>query len=130
MNQLIRYLIVAVAAYVIDMGGYIILLKFDVSPVLANIFVKIGAAIFGFFAHRWFTYQIKNTINMMPHAIKYFSLVSVYTPVSSIALAAAMFVIPHPVIAKFICDVILFVVVYWITSKFTFLQDKSEQTST
>jgi putative flippase GtrA len=125
---IVRYLIIAVAAYVIDMGGFIVLLFLNVPPILANILVKIGAAIFGFYGHRYFTYQIKHSNNILAHAIKYFGLVLVYTPVSSVCLAIMIKIIADPVVAKFICDVVLFVVVYWVTSKFTFLQQDVQQT--
>jgi len=51
---LIRYVLVAGVAYGIDFGGYLLLLWLSLSPVAANAFVKVVAAIFGFFAHRYF----------------------------------------------------------------------------
>lgn len=123
-TRLMRYLLVAVAAYVIDMGGYVLLIWCTITPIAANVLVKIFAAIFGFYAHRYFTYQIKNNDNIFNHAIKYFGLVLVYTPLSSLALLSMLQLISDPVLAKFICDILLFIAVYWVTSKFTFLQSK------
>ena len=85
-STLVRYLIVAVLAYVIDMGGYYVLLKMGVDPIWANVAVKILAAICGFFMHRRFTYQIKEADGQMAHATKYFGLALLYTPISSVVL--------------------------------------------
>lgn len=120
---LVRYLIVAVLAYLIDMGGYILLIKFDFNPLVANVLVKILAAIFGFFAHRIFTYQITGSHNIGPHSIRYFGLALMYTPVATVILFLALKFIPNLVLAKFICDVLLFFAVYWVTSKFTFFKE-------
>jgi putative flippase GtrA len=125
-TRLIRYLLVAVAAYVIDMGGYIFLIWGSITPIVANVLVKILAAIFGFYAHRYLTYQIRNNDNIFNHAIKYFGLVLVYTPLSSLALLGMLQLISDPVLAKFMCDILLFVAVYWVTSKFTFLQSTTD----
>lgn len=45
----LRYGIVAGLAYGIDFGGFIFLLGLGYSPALANVSVKVIAAIFGFF---------------------------------------------------------------------------------
>ncbi|MAF02841.1 MULTISPECIES: GtrA family protein [Herbaspirillum] len=124
-STLVRYLIVAVLAYVIDMGGYYVLLKMGVDPIWANVAVKILAAICGFFMHRRFTYQIKEADGQMAHATKYFGLALLYTPISSVVLYLLMLVIPHPVYAKAIADVLLFIVTFWVTSSFTFTRKKS-----
>jgi len=124
--RLARYLIVAVTAYVMDMLGYICLLYIGVGPLLSNMTVKILSAIFTFFAHRYFTYQIKHNNGLLGHAIKYFTLVVIYVPMSSISLLLMLKIIHDPVIAKFICDVILFIAVYWITTKIAYLQSSME----
>lgn len=122
MPQIFRYLIVAVIVYVIDMGGYIGFIKVGFTPVFANVLIKLFATGFGFFAHRYFTYQIKDTIGISRHALKYFTTVVLYIPISSVLLYLVLMVLPYPVYAKFGCDMILFVIVYWLTSKFIFLK--------
>lgn len=122
METLIRYLVVAVLAYLIDMGGFCLLIKIGADPVAANLMVKVVAAIFGFFMHRRFTYRIGGRVDIGSHAKKYFSLALAYTPASSIVLFLVMLVLPHPVYAKAISDVLLFAATYWITTKFTFLK--------
>lgn len=127
MSTLARYIIVAVLAYVIDMGGYYILLRLDTHPVSANLIVKIVAALCGFFMHRRFTYQITEADGQMAHATKYFGLALLYTPVSTAVLFLLMLAIPHPVYAKAISDVLLFVVTFWVTSRFTFARKRVQQ---
>jgi len=122
LSTFVRYIIVAVAAYFVDMGGYIVLISLGFTPIVANISVKIVAAIFGFFAHRLFTYQIFDSQNIFDHAIKYFGLALLYIPVSSLFLSGAISLIHDPILSKFICDIVLFILVYWITSKVTFLR--------
>ena len=117
---LARYIIVAGVAYGIDFGGFIVLLKLGYSPVLANVMIKVAAAIFGFFSHRYFTYSIKERNEIGKHAVRYFGLALLYTPASSVVLYGIMKLLPNPVYAKFISDVLFFLLMYLITSKFTF----------
>lgn len=124
MSTFIRYIIIAGLAYVIDMGGYYWLIKLDVAPVTANVIVKIVAAVCGFYLHRRFTYRIRNLSDVSSHALKYFGLAFVYTPASSVALFLIMFVVPNPIYAKAISDIVLFLVTFWVTTKFTFNANK------
>ena len=124
MSTLVRYLIVAVLAYVIDMGGYYVLIHMGFDPIVANVIVKIVAAICGFFMHRRFTYQITEAEGKLAHATKYFGLALLYTPISSVVLYVLMLVIPHPIYAKAISDVLLFIVTFWVTTKFAFTKKK------
>jgi putative flippase GtrA len=124
---LFRYLLVAGFAYSIDFGGFILLIYFKYPPILSNIIVKIVAAIFGFYSHRYFTYSIKDKANIAHHALKYFGLALIYVPVSSGALYLCMLLISNPLLAKFITDVILFILIFFITSKFTFSKGKASK---
>ena len=116
----VRYVLVAGVAYGIDFGGYILLLNIGYKPVIANMMIKVVAAIFGFFTHRYFTYSIRERNEIGKHAVRYFGLALFYTPVSSVVLFGIMKLLPNPVYAKFISDVLLFLFMYLITSKFTF----------
>jgi putative flippase GtrA len=91
--------------------------------------VKVLAAVCGFFMHRRFTYRIESREAIASHARKYFGLALAYTPASSVVLFLIMLVLPHPVYAKAISDVLLFVVTYWITTKLTFTKDAGSQRS-
>ena len=125
MTTLVRYMVVAFIAYVIDMGGYFLLLQIGTHPVSANIFVKILAALCGFFMHRYYSYQITEVNGQKIHAIKYFGLALIYTPISTLVLFIMMFIVPHPIYAKAIVDIMLFVVTFWVTSRFTFTRINS-----
>lgn len=120
----LRYGLVAGFAYGIDFGGFIFLLNLGYSPLWANTLIKVVAAIFGFFAHRYFTYSIRERDGMGKDAIRYFGLALFYTPVSSILLYGIMWIISNPIYAKAISDVSLFILMFWITSKFAFAKTK------
>jgi len=122
----VRYILVAGVAYGIDFGGYIFLLHLGYKPVIANMMIKVVAAIFGFFSHRYFTYSIKERNEIGKHAVRYFGLALFYTPVSSVMLFGIMKLLPNPVYAKFISDVLLFLFMYLITSKFTFTKPDAQ----
>ena len=118
----LRYFIIAGIVYLMDMGGYVLLLKLNVVPVAANVISKVVATFFGFFGHRGFTYGIKDNKNIVAHAIKFFGIFTLYIPISSLALVVAIYLIGNEVLAKFICDILLFLLTFWVNSKFTFLQ--------
>lgn len=122
MTIFIRYCIVALLAYGIDFGGYILLLSLSYSPVIANSLIKIIAAIFGFYAHRFFTYSIRDSIHIKKHAVRYFGLALLYTPVSSLLLYCIMIFFPNPIISKAAADISLALLMFWITSKFAFIK--------
>lgn len=126
---LIRYILVAGVAYGIDFGGFMLLIGFGYSPVLANILVKVVAAIFGFYAHRYFTYSISDREGISTHAVRYFGLALFYTPVSSVFLYFVMMLVPNPAYAKLMTDVLLFILMFWVTSKFAFTKTSKQKTS-
>ncbi|MBC7404635.1 MAG: GtrA family protein [Cytophaga sp.] len=122
--KFLRYALVAGIAYGIDFGGFILLLNIGYSPFWANTLIKVVAAIFGFFSHRYFTYLIKVRNGMGKDAIRYFGLALFYTPTSSILLYGIMLIISNPIYAKVISDISLFILMFWITSRFTFVKAK------
>ncbi|MBB5192470.1 putative flippase GtrA [Silvimonas terrae] len=122
-RQIVRYVIVAVLAYLIDFGGFFVLLHAGLPLVWANVAVKIAAAIFGFFVHRKFTYRIKGYGGAWAHAAKYFGIAFIYTPASTMVLLIMTQFISNVAIAKFGADVLLFLITYFITSKFVFLRN-------
>lgn len=123
----LRYGIVAGLAYGIDFGGFIFLLGLGYSPALANVSVKVIAAIFGFFSHRYFTYSIKERDDIGKHAVRYFGLALFYTPTSTLFLYGVLVFLPNPVYAKAASDISLFILMYWITSKFAFTKPKPKE---
>jgi len=122
--KFLRYALVAGIAYGIDFGGFILLLNIGYSPFWANTLIKVVAAIFGFFSHRYFTYLIKVRDGMGKDAIRYFGLALFYTPTSSILLYGIILIISNPIHAKIISDISFFILMFWITSRFTFVKTK------
>lgn len=118
--MMVRYLVVAVLAYVVDLGGFALLVQQGMHPAPANIVVKIVAALFGFFMHRRFTYQFSGKEGMGAHAVKYFGLAAVYTPASTLVLYGLLFFMSSVVNAKIVADVVLFVATYAITTSLVF----------
>ena len=57
-----------------DIGGFWALTLISVEPYAANLGVKVVAALFGFFAHRSFTYEIKDREAIYKHAARYFGV--------------------------------------------------------
>ena len=120
MSTFVRYIIVAFLAYLIDMGGFYALVRLGAHPLSANIITKVFAAVCGFFMHRRYTYQITWHGGKRTHALKYFGVALIYTPVSTFFLFLMMLLISNPVLAKIIVEILLFLVAFRITSKFTF----------
>ena len=120
----IRYGFVAGFAYLIDFGGFLFLFRLGCAPLVANALIKIIAAIFGFFSHRRFTYSIKGMDGAGKHAARYFGMALIYTPISSVLLYCILSVLANIMYAKAISDISLFLLMFWITSKFTFTSSK------
>jgi putative flippase GtrA len=123
-KQIARYIFIAILAYVIDFGGFWMLYHAGLPAAASNVSVKIGAAIFGFYAHRYFTYQINGRSDIFSHAAKYFGVALLYTPASTLVLLMLIRVLSPVMLAKFCSDVILFLCTYFVTSKFVFLKQK------
>lgn len=116
----VRYIAIAFIAYIIDMGGYVIIVHLGIKPIIANAYIKVVAAIFGFFMHRYFTYQIKNKKKIRLQAIKYFGMALLYSPLSTAVLFVCLKLFSEPVISKFFSDIILIFITYLITTRYTF----------
>jgi putative flippase GtrA len=101
-----RYVAVQLAAYALDMGTFLVLLHGGVAgPVPANVAAKIAAGGFAFFAHRAFTFRLGGTARA-GEAARYAILLALNVPLASVLLAALLQVVPHPVAAKFLSDVV------------------------
>ncbi len=118
----LRYIGVAALAYFIDIGFYVVFLSFGINPLWANLGGKVISIILSFFAHRYFTYTIKKSDDLVSHTFRFLGVAFLNTQVSTLLLFIAIKFIPSLIVAKFICDVILFVMGYWVTSKFVFFK--------
>ena len=119
-NTLLRYIVIAGLAYLVDVGGFYMLISIGWSAVVSNVIVKVVAMIFAFFMHRRFTYLITGNRNRKSHAIKYFLIGFIYTPTSTLFLYYLMLLEINAMYAKIVSDIVLFTVTFFVTTKVTF----------
>ena len=94
----------------------------SVTPSKANLGIKVLAALFGFFAHRQFTFNIKDRDGVFSHAVRYFGVALLYAPISTALLVYVLTFIDSPIYVKFGVDVALAVITFAIASKFVFIR--------
>jgi putative flippase GtrA len=140
----LRYLIIQVLGYGIDMGSFLLAIRDGaVEPNVANIFSKLAAGCFAFVAHRSFTFGVVTSGCVRRQAIRYFSLVALYAPVSSAILELNLTWLPAisesnpiwlppairelnlswpslPVMAKFLSDIMCVALSYTLSKYFIF----------
>jgi len=117
----IRYVIIQSIGYVLDMGGFLLILKMEFfGPVIANSIGKLGAGVFAFIAHRNFTFRSNEPSDQKRQAIRYFVLLVMFIPFSSVILSIFLLWVKEPGLAKFLADCICVVLSYSISKKFIF----------
>ena len=127
--RFMRYLLIQVLAYGLDMGGFILLFAhFGIDPLIANMAGKGLAGLFAFVAHRHFTFGVAKTSGKAQQAVRYFTLLALNIPFSALMLSAVLWVIPMAVIAKFVADVVCTFVSYWLSKHFVFLGRDAAET--
>lgn len=120
----VRYVSIQLVAYAVDLGGFLIIFKSGIAgPIIANIFGKVGAGLFAFFSHRHFTFHGAAGAAMRRQAIRYFSLLAIYTPFSSALLALVLTAIKQPTVAKVIADISSVALTYSLSKYFIFRND-------
>lgn len=121
--QFIRYILVQVIAYSIDMVGFLLLSSyFEMNPLIANTISKIFAGLFAFFSHSKFTFDTGNTESKKQQFFRYFSLLALNVPISALILSVVLWFVPITVLAKFIADVIGIFFTYWLSKRYVFLK--------
>jgi putative flippase GtrA len=102
----IVYIIVQIAAYIIDFSIYALLFSLvGWSPISSNVVAKIAAGCFAFFCHRTYTFEANAGENVARQALLYAALLVLNVPVSSALLWIFMAVGAGPIIAKLAADV-------------------------
>ena len=120
---LLRYLLVQIIAYGLDLGTFQVLVATGVSgPVLANLAGKVPAGIFAFLAHRQFTFRVGNSATVHREAVKYFLLLIVNAPLSSLILAGLLGVMTQVTLAKILADVLSVGLTFTLTKYLVFGQ--------
>jgi putative flippase GtrA len=126
--QFVRYLLVQVLAYGLDMGGFVLLfVHFGVAPLIANIVGKILAGVFAFVVHRHFTFEVAETGTRRQQGVRYFALLALNIPLSALVLDVVLRVIPDVVAAKFVADMISVVFTYWLSKRIVFVGGDSKK---
>jgi putative flippase GtrA len=107
------YVVVQLLAYVIDMGGFLLLTAaFGFAPVLANICGKVAAGGFAFLMHRRFTFGVHRHANARAQLFRYALLLAANIPVSSLLLAWLLHWFAWGVVAKVVSDLICVVLTF------------------
>lgn len=119
--KFLRYVGVQVVAYGIDMGSFLLFLHLaGFGPLTANVLGKLLAGLFAFFAHRAFTFAVPGADRQASQALRYFLLLALNLPLSSLVLAALLQVIAAEVPAKFLADVVCVCLTYWLSKHYVF----------
>lgn len=118
----LRYVVIQGFAYVIDMGSFLFILHLGVAqPIVANIFAKLAAGAFAFFAHRRYTFRHGGSgVFFRRQAMLYFLLLVANVPIASAILAVILIWLPIPVAAKFLSDILSVALSYGFTKHFIF----------
>lgn len=117
----VRYVLIQLLAYCIDLGGFLLMLKSGaLGPLPANVISKIAAGLFAFVVHRRFTFRAQGQGNAHHQAVRYFLLLGVNIPLSSGLLLITMHWINHPTVAKVSADIVGVLFTYWISKLFVF----------
>lgn len=121
--QFIRYLLVQVIAYGIDMGGFILLsIIFKMDPLISNSISKFFAGLFAFYSHRKFTFDARDKATNRQQFFRYFLLLALNVPISSLILKIVLFGVPSAVTAKFISDIVGIFFTYLFSKYYVFFK--------
>ena len=102
----LRYLVVQVIAYVVDMGAFMLILNiFTAEPLVANLISKTAAGSFAFIFQRSFTFRVIHKELIGRQALRYFFVLMINIPLTSVILALTLLWITTPTIAKFLSDI-------------------------
>jgi len=117
----VQYILVQLIAYVLDISCFAIALSYFGFELLgANLVSKLFAGFFAFFAHRKFTFRGAENSNGIFQAFKYFALLSLNIPASSILISLCVLLGPNPIVAKFVSDSICIFVTFIVSNKIIF----------
>lgn len=116
----VRYLLIQVVAYAIDMGVFILSMEALLFGALsANVLAKICAGVFAFICHQRFTFAVQGQASQ---PFKYFSLLMINIPLASGLLALCLLLIENAIAAKFIADVACVALTYVLCKYFIFTE--------
>lgn len=124
----LRYVGVQLVAYGIDMGSYLLLLVVgNLAPLWANLCSKICAGLFAFYVHRVFTFRLTQQQQEHSQIVRYFLLLALNIPLSSLLLALLLLAFPSAVLAKFVADVLCVFLTFWLSKRYVFTRLQAGQ---
>lgn len=124
----IRYGLVQVLAYLIDMGGFLLLLSMaGMAPLSANLVCKTLAGLFAFAAHRRFTFRVHGAGGSVAQGIRYFALLALNIPLSTAVLAGLLQWFGHAGLSKLAADIIILSFTYWVSKSVVFARPANGQ---
>lgn len=115
-----RYLAVQIAAYGVDLGCFLLGTTSGFGALGSNAFGKTIAGLFAFIVHRGFTFGLAREHHRLSQAARYFGLLALNIPVSSLLLRAVLNAGVSATVAKVAADVLCVLLTYWISKKFVF----------
>jgi putative flippase GtrA len=118
--QVSRYIAVQAVAYVLDMGGFILLGAAGLGVVTANILAKLAAGSFAFVAHRHFTFGVDRRYDARGQLVKYAVLLAANVPLSSGLLVLLMRWVVSPVLAKLLADLLCVAITFLLSRHVVF----------
>jgi len=125
----VRYLTIQVLAYLLDMGLFGAALYLGLwGPIPSNVLGKIVAGIFAFLAHQRFTFRISKSKRDGKQAVRYFLLLGLNVPLSSLVLSLLLLIIDLPVAAKFLSDVVCVIFNFILSKKWIFPENSCQET--
>ena len=123
----IKYFIVALLSYGVDLGAFSILLLCKINLLYCLIIARILSSIFNFICNKWIVYQSKNIKHAWRESIGYILLVTLNIALSYgiIMLENTYLQIPA-VPAKILADGLLFLFSFYIQKKIIFKIHKKD----
>ena len=117
----LRYIIIQLMAYCVDVATFLIALNIGVfGAIFSNLVAKFSAGIFAFIAHRHFTFRVAGNSAKRDQALRYFLLLVINIPASSVIMTLMLMWFQEPIFAKFIADVISVSLTYLLSKRFVF----------
>ena len=91
------------------------------NPVASNVLGKFLSSIFSFIGHRKITFAVNSKKYKHTQAFRYFVLLITNIVASSILLSFTLIFVDNVILAKFVTDVVLVLLNFWIGKKWIFV---------
>jgi putative flippase GtrA len=117
----LRYVAVQVIAYGVDLGVFFALVLAGLAtPPFANAASKCAAGVFAFLVHRVFTFGLTTPEGRGVAALRYFALLALNAPLSSLLLVGVLHFLTNVAAGKVVSDCMSVGVTFLLTRWFVF----------